>query len=288
MAIFVGELLGSCIERLRRCGIPDPEISARLIIQKHLKKTPVQMQLAYNESVAPELVIRVESDITRRIERYPLQYILGEVDFFNIKLKVDERALIPRPETEILVGEAIKASEKFPSPKILDIGTGSGNIAIALAANIQKALIRAVDISAKAIELARENAILNGVNDRIEFNESDCLDSACYQKLGIFDIVVSNPPYVDEREFNKLQPEIRLYEPQIALVPGGDVLKYYKAISAGLSSILRPGGFVIVEIGQGQEKTAADLFTADNPSLNIHVVDDLNSIPRVMVGELSD
>lgn len=286
MADSVGILLERCIEQLNQAGIADAEISARLIIQNHLKKTPVHLQLSLKEPVDSDTIQRIESDIARRSEHYPLQYILGEIEFYNIRLKVDERVLIPRPETEILVEQAIEAAKKFSTPRILDIGTGSGNISIALATELPRTKIKAVDISEKAIELAMQNAVLNTVNDRIEFIKNDCLDSGFYQGAGKFDIVVSNPPYIDEKDFNNLQREIRLHEPKIALVSERDALKYYKAISAGLSHILNPGGFVIVEIGQGQHRSVEDLLKAGNPEIKISVADDLNSIPRVVIGVL--
>ncbi len=287
MADSVGILLESCIRQLNQAGIADAEISARLILQNRLKKTPVQLQVAYDEPVDADLISLIKSDIARRSEHYPLQYILGEIEFYNIRLKVDERVLIPRPETEILVEQAIEAAQKFSTPQILDIGTGSGNISIALATELPNAKIKAVDISDKAIELARQNAVLNAVSDRIEFVKNDCLDLEFYRGAGKFDIVVSNPPYVDERDFYNLQQEIRLYEPKMALVSERDVLKYYKVVSAGLSNILNLNGFVIVEIGQGQHHSVENILKADNPEIRIRVVDDLNSIPRVVIGALS-
>lgn len=288
MADSVGRLLDRCVGQLKQAGIADAEISARLIIQNHLKKTPVQLHLTYKEPVNSGLTQRIESDIARRAEHYPLQYILGEVEFYNIRLKVDERVLIPRPETEILVEQAIQAAKRFSVPRILDIGAGSGNITIALAAELPKARIKAVDISENAIELARQNAVLNAVSGKIEFIKNDGLDLAFYREAGKFDIVVSNPPYIDERDFDNLEPEIRLFEPKVALISAKDVLKFYKAISAGLPNILNPGGFVIVEIGQEQWQSVVEIFLADNSTIKIHVVDDLNSIPRVVVGELRD
>jgi release factor glutamine methyltransferase len=286
MADSVGILLERCIEQLNQAGIADADISARLIIQNHLNKTPVQLQMAYADPVNSELTQRIKSDIARRSEHYPLQYILGEIEFFNIRLKVDERVLIPRPETEILVEQAIGAAKKYSTPRILDIGTGSGNISIALATELPNAKIKAVDISEKAIGLARQNAVLNAVDDKIEFIKNDCLDSAFYRGAGKFDIVVSNPPYVNETDFEFLQPEVKLHEPKIALVAEKDVLKYYRAISAGLSAILIPGGFVIVEIGRGQAHLVSDIFIKENPTIKIRIVNDLNSIPRIVIGEL--
>jgi release factor glutamine methyltransferase len=194
--------------------------------------------------------------------------------------------LIPRPETEILVEQAIIRSKGLERLRILDIGVGSGNISIALAVNIPTAKISAIDISDKAIELATENAQLNQVESRIEFILGDCLDSQFWNSVGKFDIVVSNPPYVDEVDFKSLQPEVRDHEPKIALVAGGDVLKYYKAISSGLTQALKSGGFVLFEVGCNQAESVVRILKEIFPAMRIEILNDLNSIGRVVIGEL--
>jgi release factor glutamine methyltransferase len=288
MSVTIGKLLESSIDRLQQAGIADAEISARLILQNRLRKTPVQLQLAYDEPVDSELNRLIESDITHRANHYPLQYIIGEVEFYNVRLKVNESVLIPRPETEISVEQAIAAARNFAIPRILDIGSGSGNISIALAANIPAARIKAVDISEKAVNLGRDNAALNRVEDKIEFIAGDCLRQDFYQAIGKFDILVGNPPYIDESDFEHLQPEIKLHEPKIALAAEKDTLKYYRAISAGLPYVLNRGGFIIVEVGQGQQQAVSDIFMVANPKMRTWCVNDLNSIPRVVIGELID
>lgn len=288
MGDTVGRLLERCIERLKQAGIADAEISARLILQHRLKKTPTQLQLAYEAPVDRDLVKLIESDIESRSKHYPVQYIIGEVEFFNVRLKVNPAVLIPRPETEILVEEAMALADKFANPKILDIGTGSGNIAIALAANLKTARITAIDISEKALEQAIRNASLNCVSDKIEFIKGDCLNPNFLRSLGGFDMVVSNPPYVAESDYDNLQPEVKSYEPKIALVSEDDTFKYYKSISMNLKDILNKGGFIILEIGQGQERTVSDIFTGENPALKIRIANDLNSIARIVIGEMID
>jgi release factor glutamine methyltransferase len=282
----IGRLYERGKERLRQAGIADAEISIRLILQNRLKRNPVQLQLSINESIDESIVCLIESDIERRAGNYPLQYIIGEVEFYNIKLKIDERALIPRPETEILVEQAIAKAKEIKQPQILDIGVGSGNISIALAVNILDTQITAVDISDKAIELGRENAQLNQVESRIEFVRGDCLDNQFWNSVGKYDIVVSNPPYVDEDDFKSLQVEVRDHEPKIALVAEGDVLKYYKTISLGLTQALNRGGFALFEVGYNQAESVAIFLQDIFPFMKIEIVNDLNSIGRVVIGEL--
>jgi release factor glutamine methyltransferase len=282
----IGRLYERGKERLRQAGIADAEISIRLILQNRLKKNPVRLQLSLGETIDESTIRLIESDIERRAGNYPLQYIIGEVEFYNIKLKIDERALIPRPETEILVEQAITRAKGIRKPGILDIGVGSGNISIALAVNIPGARITAVDISDKAIELAKENAQLNKAESRIGFILGDCLQSQFWNLVGKFDIVVSNPPYVDEDDFKSLQAEVRDHEPKIALVAEGDVLKYYRAISLGLTLALNRGGFALFEVGYNQAESVAIILRDMFPSMKIEIVNDLNSIRRVVIGEL--
>jgi release factor glutamine methyltransferase len=282
----IGRLYERGKERLRQAGIADAEISIRRILQNRLKKNPVGLQLSLNESIDESTIRLIESDIERRAGNYPLQYIIGEVEFYNIKLKVDPRALIPRPETEILVEQAITKVKGIRKPRILDIGVGSGNISIALSVNIPGAQITAVDISEKAIELAKENARLNRVESGIGFILGDCLDSQFWNSAGKFDIVVSNPPYVDGADLKSLQPEVRDHEPRIALIAEVDVLKYYKAISSGLTRALNRGGFALFEVGYNQAESVAGVLKERFPRMKIEIVNDLNSIERVVIGEL--
>ena len=158
MTPSVGELLAAGIKKLTSAGIEDAEISSRSILQKLLHKTPAQLQLAHTIEIADDLVREFYDLIKKRTGHFPLQYIIGEVEFYNIRLKVDPRVLIPRPETEMLVDFLIGQINNQNQCEILDIGTGSGNIAIALAANLDNARVTAIDISPEALKLAGENA----------------------------------------------------------------------------------------------------------------------------------
>ena len=270
---------------MRADGLGDAEISARLILQHHLDKTPASLQLSLSDPVGADIIQRFLTDIQKRSNNYPLQYVIGKVEFYNISLKVDPRVLIPRPETEILVERAIAILQKMTTPRILDIGTGSGNIAVAIAANISQGELVAVDISGDALALARENASLNDVTDKIRFVCDDCLKASSWEDIGAFDMIVANPPYVGESEFATLQPEIRLHEPKIALVSDGDDLKFYRVISNNLDRALKDAGFVLFEVGAGQAESVVQVMKDIVPDIRAEIINDLSGIPRVVVGK---
>ena len=215
--------------------------------------------------------------IARRASREPLAYILGRKEFFSLDLEVTPAVLIPRPETETLVEAALKFLATRPHPRILDIGTGSGAIAIVLATNSADARIIATDISKEALEVAHRNANRHRCEDRIDFVAADLFPEADTR----FDLIVSNPPYVAEADLDALQPEIRLHEPRVALVCGKDGLDMFRRIAAGCRSRLNPDGAVMVEIGAGQAFSVEALFRRAGFS-NIDAVRDLAGIERVV------
>jgi release factor glutamine methyltransferase len=214
-----------------------------------------------------------------------VQYLIGEVEFYNVKLKVDDRALIPRPETEVLVENMIELLKSKSSPRLLDIGTGSGNIAIALAVNVDDIRITAVDITAESLDLAVANASHNGVNDKIQFVQADCLNKRFWDGCGKFDVIVSNPPYVDDSDFNDLQPEVKDYEPKVALLTGGDQFTFFKSISSEANAALEPDGIICFEVGLGQADKVADIIRLNLPNVEIKIVNDLTGVQRVVIGK---
>lgn len=229
----------------------------------------------------------------KTIEPYtPIQYVMGSTEFCGLEFQVDERVLIPRPETELLVQAAARLAglktSKTDTLEILDLCTGSGNIAIALMAaryasltkNLSNCKIIASDISPDALEVARRNAIRNGVYDGIEFVYSDLFIDI----KGRFDIIVSNPPYIAKHEFLTLQEEV-LKEPRIALDGGADGLDFYRRIIAALPEYLRRGGYVAMEIGYGQKAAIADIIAESGAFKLSDVKKDFNGIDRVIVAE---
>lgn len=282
MPATIHDLLVSGRDRLDEAGIDDAELSVRYLLEHLLSKSNSQLQSDLYETVSDEISLHFEDLIEKRAAHHPLQYLIGEVEFYNVKLKVDNRVLIPRPETEILVEHVIELLQSRIAPKILDIGTGSGNIAIALAANVNDAFVTSVDISSEALDLARENARLNKVGDNVSFIRADCLDKDFWNMIGKFDAVISNPPYVDSRDYAGLQPEVRDYEPKVALVNDQGPLVFFEVIAENIPNILTEKGLLCFEIGAGQAPDVTPIIKKYLPSSEIKIVKDLNGIDRVI------
>jgi release factor glutamine methyltransferase len=218
--------------------------------------------------------------LERRRKGEPIQYITGETEFYGLPFRVTPDVLIPRPETEHLVEKVLELAARFDRPRIVDVGTGSGVIAVALAHKLPTAQITATDVSAEALIVARENAERNRVADRIRFLEGDLLAPVTGTQ---FEFAVSNPPYVPESDRGSLAVEVREYEPAQALFAGGDGLSIYRCLIPGARALLVPGGFLALEIGCGQD-TAVRGLLADSSFERIEFTADLQGIPRVVVG----
>jgi release factor glutamine methyltransferase len=218
---------------------------------------------------------------TRRFAGEPIQYIVGETEFYGLTFRVTPDVLIPRPETEHVVEKVIALAAQFPQPRIVDVGTGSGAIAIALAHELPRAEITATDISTAALGVACENAKRNGVAGRIRFVEGDLLAPVAGET---FDFVISNPPYVAERDRDALAVEVRDYEPATALFAGEDGLNIYRRLIPAALAALAPGGFLVVEIGFGQAESLRSLLNEQGFE-KIDFTPDLQGIPRVACGQ---
>ncbi len=286
MALTVAELIAEGIGCLKSAGIDDAEIAPRSILQYLLKQTSSGLQVIIDKAVPEETAELYRKLVKKRCGHVPIQYILGEVEFYNVKLGIDRRAMIPRPETEILVENTISILNSFSNPYVLDIGTGSGNIAIAIASNVDNVKIKAVDISDEALNLAVENARLNDVLDDIEFIQDDCLRERFWEEVGRFDVIVSNPPYVDAGDFDKLQPEIKLYEPKIALITPGNPLLFFKAIAQHGRCALDVNGAICCEVGIGQALKVSEILKKYLGDVDLKIVKDLTGIERVIICRL--
>jgi release factor glutamine methyltransferase len=231
-----------------------------------------------------------ESAIARRLKNEPIQYITGEQEFFGLTLRVTPAVLIPRPETEHLVEAVLTELESVTEPRILDIGAGSGAIAIALAHHLPHARITATDISPAALAVARENAARHNVAHRIAFLESDLLDGLSEERdtqeaaptrearRERYEVLVSNPPYVPGSDRTTLHPQVRDYEPSAALFAGHDGLAIYRRLIPQARAALVPNGLLALEIGHGQRDALAALLSGWS---FVRFVDDLQGIPRV-------
>ena len=216
--------------------------------------------------------------VERRANREPSAYITGHKEFYSREFKVNPSVLIPRPETELLTEEALRAVSTMDLPTVLDLGTGSGCIAVTIAKEMPGASIAASDISKEALETARDNALEHGVYERIEFISGDALKPFSDAK---FDIIVSNPPYIAQEELHALEPEVREYEPRTALISGPDGLNVIRDIISDAPRVLKEGGVCLIEIGEGQSERVIELFR-ENGFTEIRAIRDLNGIERVV------
>ncbi|MFH1778539.1 MAG: peptide chain release factor N(5)-glutamine methyltransferase [Candidatus Omnitrophota bacterium] len=226
--------------------------------------------------------IRFRNALERLGLRVPLQYIMGEVEFMELKFYVSPSVFIPRPETEILVEGTIKLLERgtlFKSPYILDVGTGSGNIAVSLTKYNPFCKILASDISKDALKAALVNAKLNGVSGRIKFVLADLFCGISERER--FDLIISNPPYIPSDDYDALPLEVK-YEPKIALDGGYEGSDFYKVIIPESARRLRPNGYLVLEIGYGQAQVIRDLIDKTGAYYGIEILKDYNGIDRVI------
>lgn len=254
------EIIQRTTEFFGRRGIENPRLNAELLIGHALGLPRMQLYLQFERPLTEPELARLRPLVKRRGDREPLQHLVGETDFAGLKLKVDRRALVPRPETEMLV--TLLVERLVPPPRrVLDLGTGSGAIALGLARAWPEADVQAVDVDGEALALARENAAANGLGARVRFAQADWFAAIPADER--FDLIVSNPPYLSESEVAAAQPEVRDHEPRHALTPGGDGTSALRLILAEARRRLAPGGLLACETGVGQhaelQRIAAEL-----------------------------
>ena len=275
----IKELLNQGIMMLKNEGVEYPKNKARLILEHTLKKTRAYLIIYDKETITPKQRDEYIANIKRLIQGEPLQYITGMQEFMKLKFLVTKDVLIPQPDTEIVTEEAISISKKIENPVILDLCTGSGAIAISIAKNVPNVRIVATDISKKALEVARQNAKLNGVINTIEFIESDLFDKLKDQK---FDIIVSNPPYICTDEIKTLPKDVR-QEPIIALDGGKDGLDFYRRILKDGYKFLERQGYLCLEIGYNQKEKVRKIVDEQKRYVETYFKKDLCQNDRVVV-----
>ncbi len=276
------ELLQLTSDYFAKKGIDSPRLNAELLLSHVLGCKRLDLYLSFDKPVQESEVNRYRETVRKRGAFTPLQYIIGETDFYGITLKVNSQVLIPRPETELLVEKAITIARSNKVTSILDIGTGSGNIAIVLARELPETLITAIDISNDALNLAKENAERYQVLRNVQFLQCDILqENEVLQKK--YSMIVSNPPYVSSDEYPALQKEITLYEPRIAVTDEADGYRFYRRIIQLSSSLLEPGGMVIFEMALGQAEEIHKLLQAGGFT-NIECMKDYQGIERIISG----
>jgi release factor glutamine methyltransferase len=246
----VGRIIDWTTGHLRKHGSDTPRLEAEILLA-HARHCPrIQLYVQYNEPLTDDERGVMRDLVRRRSQSEPVAYLVGHREFFGLEFRVTPDVLIPRPETETLVLELITAAKSQPGARILDVGTGSGCIAISAAANLPDAVVTATDISPRALDVARENAARHGVADRIRFLEGDLF--APLESGRQFDIVVSNPPYVADAEMKTLPPDVRLHEPALALRAGLHGLDVVTRLISAAPQHLTAGGTLLFEISPEQ------------------------------------
>ena len=273
------DLLQKSADFLAKKGVENARLQSELLFAGTLGCRRLDLYLQFDRPMTAAETAALRERVLRRSRREPPQYVVGETDFRELALKCDPRALIPRPETEELVGfvlEKLNAHRPAGTPaRVLDLGTGTGAIALSFAKERPGTRVVAADKSADALALARENAEKNGLDDAVEFLRSDWFENVA----GTFDAVVSNPPYLTEAEWASAQPEVREHEPREALVAGDDGLADLEKILRGARAHLAPGGFVALETGIAhRERLRAAALDAG--FAETEAKDDLSGRPR--------
>ena len=250
----IREALRLAEARLEQAGVPDADVDAAYLLASVLKEDTLAMRINGHRELAAPQWAAFDALCDRRAAREPLQYILGETEFMGLTFHVEPGVLIPRADTEILVEKALEWMK--PGARVLDIGTGSGAIAVSLAKLGRQAQVTAVDVSDRALKIARRNAERNGA--AVEFVKSDCFSALKGRK---YDMIVSNPPYISEDEMRGLMPEVTR-EPELALFGGADGLDFYRRISREAPEYLNEGGCLLFEIGWLQKDAVSALVKA--------------------------
>ena len=268
-------------EHLSSKGFESPRLTAELMLAQVLGFGRIELYTHFDQVLTAEQLAAYKALLTRRLAHEPVQYIVGETAFMGLRFFVDSRVLIPRPETEILVEQVIAHCKNTASGamRILDIGTGSGNISVSLAKHCPGCEVLTLDISADALSVAGRNIQLHGVGDRVTMAQCDFLRDD--PSPGQFDIIVSNPPYISSTEFGLLPLEIREYEPVISATDHADGLTFYRRIAGQATRLLQSNGWVFLEVAYDQALAVQEILSRSGLH-NIGTVKDYSGIERVV------
>ncbi|NLW16571.1 MAG: peptide chain release factor N(5)-glutamine methyltransferase [Firmicutes bacterium] len=275
------QLWRQAAERLNRLGKADARFEAELLLRSALGEDRARFFATLDEAVDPAVLAQFSRWLEQRASGVPLQYIVGRQEFMGLDFKVTPAVLIPRPDTEIAVEVALEVMDQLEAPLVADIATGSGAIAVALAYHQPRARVWATDISPEALAVAQDNARQNGVSQRITFLQGAW--GAPLREHGLtFNCIVSNPPYIASQEIDELAIEVQK-EPRLALDGGPDGLDCYRALVPQAWDLLRPGGYLILEVGMGQAPAVAALLE-QHRFTHVSTRRDLAGIERVVNG----
>lgn len=269
--------------RLAACGVESARLDAEVLMAVAAGLTRAEA-LSARANPSSETLKRFDAMVARRERREPVAYIVGRKEFYSLDFEVGPAVLIPRPETEMIVSAALETIGGIPAPRVVDIGTGSGAIAIAIAVNSPAAQVVATDISRDALAVAARNVAAHRVESRVTLRIADCFEvRGAGPPLGRFDLIVSNPPYIDDAAVAGLMPDVRDYEPRVALSTGAgaDRFSFYRRVAAGAHDHLEERGEVIVEVGAARSRDVVAIF--ERAGLNVRsVIDDLAGHHRVL------
>ncbi len=276
--MVIGEELSNIVKTLKNSGNDNPYFEAHLILRRVLGLSPIDLVLKKNTEIEEEKRLKIEEYTNRRTKKEPLQYILQSQEFLGLDFYVDENVLIPRQDTEVLVEHIL---EHFGGNGInaIDFGTGSGCIAVSIAKMNKKAFVKAVDISEGALSVAKRNAELNGVSDRISFERADIFS---YDTYGKYNLIVSNPPYIRSAEIEGLQEDVKDYEPVGALDGGESGLLYYERIVSFAPKLLCEDAMLAFEVGYDQAEKVKKMLEGNFK--DIKIIKDLCGVDRVVSG----
>ena len=278
----IKELLNQAVIMLKNENIDAPKNKARMLLEATLKKSKEYLMIYDTKEITSIERDKYIRNVKRLIAGEPLQYITGKQEFMKLNFLVTKDVLIPRADTEILVEEVIKIAENKTNPVILDMCTGSGAIAVSLAKYVKNVKVYAIDISEKALEIAKKNAEFNGVKNNIKFIESNLFDKIKDKK---FDIIVSNPPYIETDTIKKLTKDVQ-NEPKIALDGGKDGLDFYRKIADNGYKFLNRQGYICIEIGYNQRIAVRKIMENKKRYVNIKCLKDLCGNDRVITAQI--
>ena len=278
----IADCLTRAAKELDDAGVPEARREASSLLEFATGQSRTFIIAHPEYDLSPAEIRTFDQAVKRRTGREPLQYITGRKNFFGLDFEVTPAVLIPRPETEMLVEASIEKLKEHDAPRFYEVGIGSGCISVSILHELRKAQASSCDISADAIDVARRNAELHGVSDRLDIKQADLFEAVGDQK---FHLIVSNPPYVPHEDLSGLQPEVRDFEPLAALTDGRDGLSIIRRVIAGAPERLEPGGSLLIEIGFGQGDSVRSMF---DPKLwrSVEIVPDVNAIPRMAAATL--
>jgi len=282
--VTVLEVIQRSTEFLKNKSVESPRLQTELLLAHLLGLPRMQLYLNFERKLSETELDSIRELIKRRGQREPLQHIVGSTSFCGLEIGVSRHVLIPRQETELLAekGWTFLSSVRTKDPSVtgLDLGTGSGCLGIALAVHCPEVRVVAIDISEDALKLARQNAIRHDVLNRVDFLQGDAF--TVLKSPQLFDLIISNPPYIPTDEIRTLQIEVREHDPRLALDGGPDGLVFYRRISAEAKPFLKPGGKIMLEFGDGQAEAIGKIFESEKWIVEA-IVEDYNQRPRILI-----